>query len=241
MLSVVVITKNAGSSIRKCLTSVSRITDDIVVVDSGSTDETEDIVRTFSAARFIHQDWLGFGPQKAFAAMQAKYDWILSLDADEWLSDELESSIKSLDLNNAQSDGVFTLKRQNKFMGRFLKHGAGYPDKVVRIFNRRRSNWSEDLVHEKINFSGSNKVLNGPLLHDSCETLSKFIAKQNSYTDVQSAGKSSTTKLLLSPIVRFSKEYFFKLGFLDGVPGLVFAATNAYFAFIKQAKRISTK
>lgn len=238
MISVVVITKNAGSSIRKCLTSVSRITDDIVVVDSGSTDETEDIVRTFSAARFIHQDWLGFGPQKAFAAMQAKYDWILSLDADEWLSDELESSIKSLDLTNAESDGVFTLKRQNKFMGRFLKHGAGYPDKVVRIFNRRRSNWSEDLVHEKINFSGSNKVLSGPLLHDSCETLSKFIAKQNSYTDVQSSGKSSAAKLILSPIVRFFKEYFFKLGFLDGLPGLVFATTNAYFAFIKHAKRI---
>lgn len=238
MISVVVITKNAEHSIRQCLMSVSRITDDIVVVDSGSTDETEEIVRSFAAARFIHQDWLGFGPQKAFAAMQAKHDWILSLDADEWLSDELESSIKSLDLNNAQHDGVFTLKRQNKFMGRFLKHGAGYPDKVVRIFNRRHSNWSEDLVHEKITFTGSNKVLNGPLLHDSCETLSKFIAKQNSYTDVQSTEKSSSTKLLLSPIVRFSKEYFFKLGLLDGVPGLVFAATNAYFAFIKHAKRI---
>lgn len=238
MISVVVITKNAESSIRECLTSVSEITDDIVVVDSGSTDKTEEIVRSFAAARFIHQDWLGFGPQKAFASMQAKYDWILSLDADEWLSDKLESSIKSLDLSSADLDGVFTLKRQNKFMGRFLKHGAGYPDKVVRIFNRKRSNWSDDLVHEKINFNGSNIVLNGPLLHDSCETLSKFIAKQNSYTDVQSSGKSSLTKLLLSPIVRFSKEYFFKLGFLDGVPGLVFAATNAYFAFIKHAKRI---
>nr|WP_276539192.1 glycosyltransferase family 2 protein [Chromobacterium alkanivorans] len=242
-ISVVLITKNAETSLEKCLDSVG-FADEIVLVDSGSTDRTLAIASAYKA-KVIHQDWLGFGPQKQLAVQAASHDWVLCLDADEWLSTELVNEIKDV-LDNPQAT-AFQFPRCNRFMGRFLKHGEGYPDWSLRLFHRGHARWSDDLVHEYVIADGPVHRLRHDLMHESGEDIALYLSKQNRYTSLQAEqllqrGKRvGIAKLILSPLLRFLKFYFFRRGFLDGVPGLVHISIGCFNSYIKYAKLIELR
>ncbi len=247
-LSVAIITLNAASQLEACLQSAA-FADEIVVVDSGSTDGTQVLAEQYGA-RVIQQDWLGFGPQKQFAVEAASHDWVLCLDADERVTPALQASIESaleIGQNSASTaDGVhaYRFPRCNRFLGRYLKHGEGYPDWSLRLFNRRHAGWSDDAVHEKVVCSGKVGTLKGDLLHDSAESLSTYLNKQNRYTSLAAdmalaAGKrSSLSRVALSPLVRFVKFYFIRQGFRDGLPGFVHIAIGCFNSMIKYAKML---
>lgn len=237
-LSVVIIALNAASQIEACLKSAA-FADEIVVVDSGSRDDTREIALKYNA-RVLHQDWLGFGRQKQFAVEQASHDWVLCLDADERVSDPLRASIvKALQAPRFQA---YRMPRCNRFMGHWLRHGEGYPDWSLRLFDRRVANWSEDEVHEKVLAASTVGSLQGDLLHQSQESLAAYLEKQNRYTSLQAEelcrrGKqASFGRLVASPLLRFVKFYFLRLGFLDGVPGLVHISIGCFNSFVKYAK-----
>ena len=239
-VSLVVITKNAAPALEKCLAQAAWV-DEIVVVDSGSTDTTLAIASAYKA-KVIHQDWLGFGPQKQFAVQAACHDWVLCLDADEWLSEELSCEIKRL-LENPPGF-AYRFARSNKFMGRFLKHGEGYPDYSLRLFHRAHARWSDDIVHETVLTKAEVHTLPGDLMHESGEDLALYLSKQNRYTSLQAEmlfrrGKHvGITKLVLSPLLRFLKFYFFRQGFRDGLPGLVHISIGCFNSYMKYAKLI---
>jgi glycosyltransferase involved in cell wall biosynthesis len=240
-LSVVVITLNAASQLDACLGSAA-FADELLVVDSGSRDATPEIARRHGA-RLVQQDWLGFGRQKQFAVAAAAHDWVLCLDADERVSPELAAAIAGV--LAAPTLAAYRMARRNRFMGRWLRHGEGYPDWSVRLFDRRHARWSDDAVHEKVLCDAPPGTLTGDLLHESCETLENYLAKQNRYTSLQAQALRQRGKtvhaghLVLSPLVRFGKFYLLRLGFLDGVPGLVHVAIGCFNSFIKYAKAMA--
>ena len=236
--SAVIITLNAAAQIEACLQSVA-FADEVLVVDCGSTDATLALAQK-AGARILHQDWLGYGAQKQFAISQAKNDWVLCLDADERVSTPLRTAIEAA-LMAPKAHG-FDLPRCNRFMGRWLRHGEGYPDWSLRLFHRKYGRWSEDPVHEKVELDGAPGRLQGDLLHESAEDLTRYLEKQNRYTTLQAAvlrqrGKRvGVAQMVLSPLLRFVKFYIGRLGFLDGVPGLVHIAIGCHNSFIKYAK-----
>ncbi len=237
-ITAVIIARDEAHAIAACLESVS-FADEIVLVDSGSKDETPSIAKRFGA-RVIHQEWLGFGAQKQFAVEQASHDWILSIDADERVSLKLQESI--LQAVTAPRAHAFKMPRRNRFMGRWLRHGEGYPDYNLRLFHRDHARWSEDAVHEHVLARGKIQPLKGDLLHETEDGIEDYLRKQNHYTSLQAqilfAGgkKAGFTKLIVSPLVRFVKFYFFRLGFLDGLPGLVHILIGCFNSFTKYAK-----
>lgn len=237
-LSVVIITKNAATQLAACLESAA-FADEIVVVDSDSSDGTAELAAKHGA-RVVQKEWLGFGRQKQFAVAAARHDWVLCLDADERVSAPLRTSI--LAVLAAPSSPAYAMPRCNRFMGRWLKHGEGYPDWSLRLFDRRRARWSDDPVHEKVLTDAPAARLEGDLLHDSAETLAGYLDKQNRYTtlaarDALARGtRAGPAKLLLSPLLRFIKFYVFRLGFLDGIPGLVHIVIGCCNSFHKYAK-----
>jgi glycosyltransferase involved in cell wall biosynthesis len=240
---VVIITRDAGSQLEPCLASVS-FAREILVVDSGSTDGTVELAQV-RGARVVSHQWLGFGRQKQFAVTQAAHDWVLCVDADERVSDELRASIVA---ELAAPRGfVYAMARCNRFLGRWLRHGEGYPDWSTRLFHRAHGSWSDDPVHEHVLTTASVIRLSGDLMHESAESLDRYLEKQNRYTTLQAErmladGRSAGfTSLLFSPIVRFLKFYVFRLGFLDGIPGLVHIAIGCMNSFSKYAKLIALR
>ncbi len=239
-LSVAIITLNAATQLAACLQSVA-FADEIVIVDSGSTDGTQALTERFGA-RLIQQDWLGFGPQKQFAVEACAHDWVLCLDADERVSPALQASIKNA--LKTPSTVAFRFPRCNRFLGRYLKHGEGYPDWSLRLFDRRQAQWSADAVHEKVETSSVIGELSGDLLHDSAESLASYLSKQNRYTSLAAemafkAGKRATFgHLALSPLIRFIKFYVIRRGFLDGLPGLIHIAIGCFNSFMKYSKML---
>ena len=237
-VSAVVITLNEADKIQTCLESL-QFCDEILVVDCGSSDNTVALCERYGA-RVLQQSWLGFGAQKRFAVSQAAHDWVLCLDADEFLSAELQHSIHN-ELENPAS-GAYKLTRCNRFMGRWLRYGEGYPDHCLRLFDRRVAQWTLDRVHEKVATKATIGYLHGDLLHESETTLEQYLVKQNRYTSLQAEeliqrGKRVTLlKLALSPIVRFFKFYVLRQGFRDGLPGLVHIAIGCFNSFTKYAK-----
>jgi glycosyltransferase involved in cell wall biosynthesis len=237
-LSVVVITRDAGAQLAECLESAS-FADELVVVDSGSGDDTVETARR-CGARVIGQAWLGFGPQKNFAVAQATNDWVLCLDADECVSPRLQASIRAALAR--PTNHAYEMARRNRFLGRWLSHGEGYPDWNLRLFDRRHARWSNDAVHEHVLTDSPPGRLDGDLMHASAESLDAYLSKQNRYTTLQAqamfaAGESaSLLRLVVSPMVRFVRFYVFRAGFLDGVPGLVHIAIGCFNSFCKYAK-----
>jgi len=242
-LSAVLITRNAANVLDPCLESLA-FADEIVIVDSGSTDRTAEIARE-RGARVVQKEWLGFGRQKQFAVEQAKHDWVLCVDADERVSPELATSIE-LALA-APVSPVYRMPRRNRFLGRWLAHGEGYPDWSPRLFNRQNARWSDDLVHEKVLYAVTPGTLAGDLMHDSADDLSAYLERQNRYTTLAARqaleqGRSAGLfHLLLSPLVRFIKFYVLRLGFLDGVPGLLHISIGCMNSYMKYAKLIELR
>ena len=234
-LSVTIITKNEEKRIAKCLESVS-FADEILVVDSGSTDRTVEIAKQHGA-RVIEQTWLGYGRQKQFAVEQAKNDWVLCLDADEWLSDKLAKSI--MDELRAPKFFAYESARCNKFMGRWLRHGDGYPDWSLRFFNSNNARWSDDPVHERVISKDVVGRLRGDLMHTSEDGLVEYIKKQKRYAEIQAAQYSGRNigylilRAVFSFISRLIRLYVWKRGFLDGFPGFAHSCISAWAGFNK--------
>jgi glycosyltransferase involved in cell wall biosynthesis len=239
----VLITRNAAAVLDACLESL-RFCDEIVVVDSASSDGTQEIAARHGA-RVVQKEWLGFGRQKQFAVEQARHEWVLCLDADERVSPELAQSIRAA--LAAPVSGIYRMPRRNRFLGRWLSHGEGYPDWSPRLFNRLSARWSDDLVHEKVLYAVTPGTLSGDLMHDSSDDLAAYLERQNRYTTLAARqayelGKSAgVLHLLLSPVVRFIKFYVLRLGFLDGLPGLLHISIGCMNSYMKYAKLIELR
>src|SRR4051812_48729381 len=208
-LSAIVIAKNEEAAISTCLDSLAWCRE-IILVDSGSKDRTCEIAVKLGV-RVITHIWEGYGRQKNFAVSQAANDWVLCIDADEIVGPALRASIeKTLAAPALQA---YEMARRNRFMGAWLRHGEGYPDWKVRLFDRRVAHWSDDPVHEKVVTDVRVGRLKGDLLHDSAETLHSYLEKQNRYTSLQAqvlyrqGKRASAAKLVLGPLVRFLKFY----------------------------------
>jgi glycosyltransferase involved in cell wall biosynthesis len=243
-LSVVLITHNAAAQLPECLASVA-FADEVVVVDSGSSDGTAEVAARYGA-RVVTKEWLGFGRQKQFAVEQAAHDWVFCLDADERVSPELAASlVRAL---QAPAAPAYRMARCNRFLGRWLRHGEGYPDWSLRLFDRRHARWSDDAVHEKVIRADSPgtppATLTGDLLHESAENLDRYLEKQNRYTTLAAqelhrrGRRAGLARLALSPLLRFIKFYLLRLGFLDGLPGLAHVSIGCMNSFMKYAKLI---
>jgi glycosyltransferase involved in cell wall biosynthesis len=241
-LSVVIITYNEEKNIGRCLTSIREVADEIVVVDSLSSDRTAEICRE-NGVRFILQPFLGNIQQQSFALKQATCDFILSLDADEALSDELKASILQEKKSGFRHDG-YTMSRCTNFCGKWIKHGSWYPDEKLRLINKQNGNWGGVEPHGKIVMQENSRIkkLKGDLLHYSYYAIEEVISRNNKYTTIMaqtlfSQGKKAPWyKLAINPLYAFISGYLFRLGFLDGADGFFIASSVAYQTMIKYAK-----
>lgn len=238
-LSVVIITFNEELNIKRCLESIQGIADDIVVVDSFSKDKTEEICKNFNV-RFIQRKWEGYSNTKNFANDQAQHNWILSLDADEALSEELKKSI--LELKKKSSAGTYKFNRLTNYCGKWIKHCGWYPDTKTRIFDKRTANW-QGKIHEQLIFSGSPAVLlKGDCLHYSYYTLDQHYRQSDKFSTLaaqslfEKGKRASIIKLWFSPVVKFFNDYLLKLGFLDGTAGYIICKISAYTTYLKYKK-----
>jgi glycosyltransferase involved in cell wall biosynthesis len=240
-LSVVIITFNEEKNIGQCLESIKSIADDIVVVDSFSTDKTKEIAEK-NGARFITHAFEGHIQQKNWAITQAKYPHILSLDADELPDNKLISEIQKVK-NDWKFDGYY-FNRLNNYCGKWIKHSGWYPDKKLRLWDSRKGKWSGVNPHDtfQLEENSSLKYLKGNLLHYSFRTVSEHIVQINKFTDIGSLAdynrgkRSSLFKIYFLPKWRFIRDYVFNLGILDGYYGYIISKLSAYTTFQKYLK-----
>lgn len=236
-ISTVVIAFNEEANIARCLESVAPISDEIIVVDSGSSDRTVAIARELGA-RVVHNDWPGYGAQKRFAAGQASHQWILSLDADEELSPTLRAEIAGLDFTRSG----YEVPRAVHYLGRWIRHGIWYPGYVLRLFRRDRGGFTDDPVHESIVVEGRVGRLRGDILHYSYRDVHHHFEKMNEFTTLsarqmfEERRRAGVVQLTVQPVLEFVRAYVAKRGFRDGYPGLVIALFHAYYVFLKYAK-----
>ena len=238
-LSVVIIAKNEQASIRRCLESV-KWADEIIVLDSGSTDDTVGICREYTL--HVHQtDWPGFGPQKNRALERASGDWVLSLDADEWVTPALRDEFERA-MAQPQEASAFRLPRLSSFCGRFMRHSGWWPDHVVRLFRRGAARFSDDAVHERVIVDGKIGSLQEPLMHETFVDLDELLAKMNNYStlsaqDMRRDGKRSGLPMAVARAAwAFVRSYFLRGGFLDGREGFMLAVATAegtYYRYVK--------
>lgn len=239
-ITATVITLNEEHNIAEALESLSW-TDEIVVVDSESADRTVEIARRFTDRVFI-RPWPGYSAQKNFAADQAANDWIFSLDADERVSPELAGEIKRLKHGDVTAAAAFEMPRLTFYLGRWIKHSGWHPDHKLRLYDRKRAKWRGDYVHETLEAPGKIERLKGDILHYTVRDASEHHVRMDRYTTLAaqqlfSQGKhASLGRLLLSPAAVFLRSYIFKLGFLDGIPGLAIARFAAHYEFLKNIK-----
>ena len=239
-ISAVIISKNESANIARCIQAVTKVVEEVVVVDAMSEDDTAEIARQ-AGARVIQKKWLGYAQTKNFANNLAIHNWILSIDADEVLSDELIQSIQNIQLTPST---VYSLDRINNFCGQWIKHSGWYPDWKVRLFDRRHAYWVGDFVHEKLKYASDFKIvpLQGYLEHYSYKTHEDHHARIERYTDLaaeemfKKRQQAYLTKIWISPIFRFLKTYILKMGFLDGKNGLIISKRNALLVHKKYQK-----
>ena len=237
-LSVIIITKNEAHNIRACLESVSWA-DEIIVVDSGSDDDTAAIVREFTPHVYQH-DWPGFGAQKNRALAYASKAWVLSLDADERVTHELRLQVEAA-MREVAKDG-FYIPRLSQFCGQFIRHSGWYPDYVLRLFKKGKGRFSDDLVHESVVLQGQAGRLPSPLLHYSYMSdadVSRKIEQYASAAALQMYKRGKAATQADAPIRAgwaFIRTYFLRLGFLDGTAGLGVARMNARTTYLKYKK-----
>lgn len=238
-LSIIIITKNEAHHIETCLQSI-QWANEIIVVDSGSTDNTVELCKRYTEKVFI-TDWPGFGPQKNRALQYATSDWVLSIDADEHVGDELKKEILTI-LANPASYCAYAIPRISSYMGKKLRYGGWRNDYPIRLFQREKAKFGNDIVHEKIETNESVGKLNYPLYHESFQTLEEVINKINSYSTLsakmkQQRGKKSSLLTALSHgLWTFIRDYLLKLGFLDGREGFMSAfsrAEGSYYRYMK--------
>lgn len=239
-LSLIIIARDEEASIGRCLSSVS-FADEIIVVENESTDKTVDIARQFGARVISAPDWKGFGVQKNRALEAATGDWVLSLDADEWVGEELAAEIKAVIAAPNGIDG-YEIPRRNRFCGRIILHCGWHPDYVTRLFRRDKGRFSAHEVHEHVVISGRLGRLSTPMEHTPIDDLDMAHEKIGVYSAaaakqlIANGEHSSISKALIRSIWAFVNAYFFRLGFLDGSHGAMIAAYNATYTFQKWAR-----
>ncbi|MBK9760959.1 MAG: glycosyltransferase family 2 protein [Flavobacteriales bacterium] len=240
-ISVVIITKNEECNLARCLASVASIADDVVVVDSFSTDATERIAREHGA-RFVQHAFEGHIEQKNWAITQAKFPWVLSLDADEALDEKLQRSIVKV---KRDSDATgYTMNRLTNYCGTWIRHGGWYPDVKLRLWDSRKGRWAGTNPHDRYELEAGGQVvhLDGDLLHFSYNSVSDHVRQADYFTTIAAKayfeqGRTAPVwKLLLSPIAKFIGSYFVQLGFLDGYHGFLIARISAHATFQKYKK-----
>ena len=247
-LSIVIVCKNGAKVIGETITSFSGLTDDIIVYDNGSTDGTQEIVKRTNA-KLIEGTWEGFGKTKNKANAFAKYDWIVSLDADEAIDSDLKTSLLKLDLIDDKT--VYEFKFKNFLGNKWLRFGEWGDDKHIRLFNRKQVHWNTAAVHESLIFPEEVKLesVKGSVLHKTAATIEEYEEKMRNYAKLNAEKyfkqnkNSGTLQMTFSPTFSFIKNYFFKLGFLDGAEGYQCARINAHYTFLKykQLKKISKR
>ena len=241
-LSGVIITYNEEKNIEKCLKSLVNVTDEIVVVDSYSSDNTKTICLKYNV-KFVEQEFLGYIEQKNFALTQASHDFIVSLDGDEALSKKLQKSIINIK-SNWSLDGYFC-NRFNNFCGQWIKHSDWYPNKKLRVFDKRKGCWQGINPHDSFKlYNAKNKTgfLKGDLLHWTYQSYSEFNKKTEKFSTISAQsyydlGKKATIlKIIINPIWAFFKAYFLRLGFMDGLNGFIICAQTYNITFLKYIK-----
>ncbi len=239
-VSAIIITKNAADSIRRCLESLAWV-DEIVVVDSGSTDDTVAMCRELGARVHVTSDWPGYGPQKNRALEDAAGEWVLSIDADEWITAESQAEIRAVVAATDTCD-AYALPRRSSFCGRPMKHSGWWPDYVVRLFKRGRARFSDDLAHERLIVDGRTGRLREPLMHEAIVDLDQMLGKMNAYSTASAVmlarrgRRASLTRALFHGWWAFVRTYFLRLGVLDGREGFILALANAegsYYRYVK--------
>jgi glycosyltransferase involved in cell wall biosynthesis len=241
-LSVIIITHNEEKNIGRCLESAGKIADEIIVMDSFSTDRTAAIV-TEMGHTLKQQTFRGYGAQKNDAKSLASFNFILFLDADESLSEKLQNNILSEKQNGFSFDG-YTMNRLNNYCGQWIRHGSWYPDKKLRLIHRSKGAWNDDLVHESIEMQSNSRIFHfeGPLLHQAYSSVSEQIHKNNRYSGLSArlllrkGKRSSLFKIICSPFWAFVNGYFIRLGLLDGFYGFIIAINVAHLSFLKHVK-----
>lgn len=241
-ISVVIITYNEERNIARCLDSVKEIADDIVVVDSFSTDKTEEICKA-KGARFVQHKFEGHIEQKNWAITQAKFPHVLSLDADEALSDELKKSIIAVK-NNWTKDGYY-MNRLTNYCGKWIYHCGWYPDRKLRLWDSRKGMWKGVNPHDKYEMNEGDNVtgfLKGDILHYSYNALEDHYKQVEYFTTISSkelfdkGKKAGILFMLFAPVVKFIRDYIIKLGFLDGGAGFTISRISAYATYLKYKK-----
>jgi glycosyltransferase involved in cell wall biosynthesis len=239
-LSLIVITKNEEAAIARCLRSAN-FADEVVVIDHASTDRTAEIARAHGARVIVTPDWPGFGPQKNRALDRATGDWVLSLDADEWIEPALAGEIRDAVARADAADG-YEIPRRSRFCGKIVRHGDWRGDRVLRLFRRVRGRFSGDKVHERVIVEGRIARLSSPIEHDSITDPADADEKIDRYATAAAAqlaaeGKTSNAaKAALRGWAAFLRSYLFRLGFLDGLTGLRVADYNRRYTYEKWAR-----
>ncbi len=241
-ISAAIITLDEERNLGRCLASLRGVADEVVVVDSGSTDGTERLARD-AGARFVTQGWLGYGPQKNFAVERTGGDWVLSLDADEALSDELRAALLRLKAEGPRAD-AYEVNRLNWYCGRFLRHSGWYPDRKVRLWRKGAARWSDATIHELAEVAPGARVerIPGDLLHYTIRDRAQHLATIERFTTLSAEallrdGKAGQAwKRFLAPLASFLRGYVLKLGFLDGRAGWDVCRLSAYAAWLKYEK-----
>ena len=234
-----ILTYNEEQTLPRAIESL-RCCDEILVVDSGSSDRTVEIAEKFGA-RVVEANWRGYAGQKNYASDQATYDWVLSIDADEALSEDLEGEIWQLKKKGPDRD-AYTVPRLAQYLGKWILYSGWYPDRKIRLFDRRKARWVGEYVHESVVSEGLVGALNGNLLHYTCGSLSEHLKTMDRYTTLAAEEVVARKKhvgyrhLLVDPPWTFFKTYVMQRGFLDGVEGLTIAYMAAFYTFLKYAK-----
>ena len=239
-LSACVITKNEEDRIGDCLASLD-FCDEVLVVDSHSTDRTREIA-TALGARVIERDWPGFGAQREFAASQAATDWVLCIDADERVSPELRAEILALRDAGFPGCAGWSCPRLSDYFGTWVRYGTWYPNRVLRLYDRKRGHWGGDPPHDHLDLDGPVGALRSDLLHYPYRSFAEHLQTIDRYTTImaerlhEQGRRARTRDLLLRPAVRFLRFYLLKRGFLLGWKGLLLAYLAAHYVRLKYAK-----
>lgn len=241
-ISAIIITFNESKNIARCLQSLTDVVEEIVVVDSFSTDDTVAICKSFGV-KIVQHPWIGYTAQKNFGNAQAQHSWVLSIDADEAVSEELKKSILKIK-QQPTSDG-YMLSRLTNYCGHWVRHGDWYPDVKLRLWNKALGHW-QGHIHEEVTLSKPSRigVLQGDLLHYSYYSVLDHVAQMLKFTELMAQDnvaknkKSSLIKIIFSPCVKFVKGYFLRLGFLDGYHGFIIAKMSAHATFLKYVRTL---
>lgn len=242
-ISATIVAFNEEHNIERAIASLrlGECADEILLVDSGSTDRTREIAAGLGA-RVIEEPWRGYAAQKNFAATCAAFDWILSIDADEELTPGLAAEIAALKTKNQSQFGGWTMPRLARYLGRWIRHGGWYPDRKVRLYHRERAAWHGDYVHESVQVSGPVGHLENNLLHFTCDSLGQHLRTLDRYTTLAAQSVAASGKpvpfrrLVVDPPWTFVRSYILQRGFLDGGHGFVIAGLASFYTFMKYAK-----